>query len=212
KRGTTALGMVYKDGVLLGIEKNVASRLLKGESIEKIFKLDEHIAAATSGLVADARKLVDDARVKCQQERYTYGQPVMVETLTKSVCDLKQAYTQYGGVRPFGAALLITGVDDTGKHLFETDPSGAMNEWQAAAIGAGKKEVEALLESKYRPDLTFDEAVVLALEALGQVGGKKDTPETVDVSFVSEKDKAYAELGKDRLEEYFKRVKQPKKQ
>ncbi|MBI4214821.1 archaeal proteasome endopeptidase complex subunit alpha [archaeon] len=211
KRGTTALGIVYSDGVLLGIEKNISSRLLKAESIEKIFKLDAHIAAATSGLVADARKLVDDARVKCQQERYTYNQPIMLETLARNVCDLKQAYTQYGGVRPFGAALLITGVDDTGKHLFETDPSGAMNEWHAAAIGSGKKEVETLMEARYSPNLSFDEAVLLALEALGQVGGKKDTPETVDVSFISEKDKSYTEISKEKLEEYFKRLKTSKK-
>src|SRR3989344_2131555 len=131
KRGTTALGIVYKDGVLLGIEKNIASKLLKGESIEKIFKIDDHVAAATSGLVADARRLVDDARVKSQQEKYTYWQPILIETLTKTVCDLKQNFTQYGGVRPFGAALLITGIDESGKHLFETDPSGAMNEWYA---------------------------------------------------------------------------------
>jgi len=78
KRGTTALGIVYKDGVLLAIAKVVASKLLKSESIEKIFKIDDHIGAATSGLVADARRLIDFARESAQEERFIYNAPIDV--------------------------------------------------------------------------------------------------------------------------------------
>lgn len=207
KRGATALGIIYKDGVLLGIDKNITSRLLKGESIEKIFQIDEHVAAATSGLVADARRLVDHARVESQQERFTFNQPIGIEVLARRVCDLKQAYTQYGGVRPFGAALLIIGIDTTGPHLFETDPSGALNEWYASSIGAGKKEVEAVFETEYKPDMSFDDAMDLALYALKNVGDKKITPETVDICYINDKERQYKQLGKDKLEEYIKKVK-----
>jgi proteasome alpha subunit len=206
KRGTTALGMVYKNGVLLGIDKNVVSRLLKGESIEKIFQVDRHIAAATSGLVADARRLVDYAREAAQDERFIYNQPIDIETITRKICDLKQAYTQWGGARPFGSALLVTGVDDTGKHLFETDPSGAMNEWYAAAIGAGKNEVEKMFEKEYDENLGLEDAVNLTLTALKQVGDKYVSWDTVDICYVDSRDKKYRLLTKEKLEGHINEV------
>lgn len=206
KRGTTALGIIYKDGVLLSVDKNITSRLLIGESIEKIFEIDEHIATATSGLVADARRLIDYARVAAQEEIMTFSHPIDVELLTRKICDLKQAYTQFGGARPFGASLIITGIDSVGKHLLETDPSGAFTKICATAIGGGKTEVEAFFEKEYQDNMTFDEAIDLALRALRRVGDKKITKETVDVSYITEKEKKVTKLSKERLDRYIKKV------
>lgn len=207
KRGATAIGLIYRDGVMLAIDKNVTTRLIKAESIEKIFQIDEHIAVATSGLVADARRLVDFAREYAQEERFLFNQAVDVGVLTKRVCDLKQAYTQWGGTRPFGAALLVIGIDDTGKHLFETDPSGAYNEWWSIAIGSGKEVVEEMFEKEYQNDMSFDEALLLALKALTKVGDKKITPETVDVAYITEKERKYTELPKSTLAKYIEKMK-----
>lgn len=206
KRGTTALGIIYKDGVLLAIAKVVASKLLKSESIEKIFKIDDHIGAATSGLVADARRLIDYARESAQEERFIYNAPIDVELLTRKICDLKQAYTQWGGARPFGAALLLTGVDDTGKRLFETDPSGAMFEWSAAAIGAKKAEAEKILEKEYDENMSFDDAVKLALKTLSEVSEKAVTSDAVDVSYINEKERQYTSLKKEEIDKYIKEL------
>lgn len=106
KRGTTACGVIYKNGVLLGVDKASTSKLVIPESIEKIFKVDEHIGIATSGLVADARRLVEEARVAAQRSRLAYNEPISVSTLTREIADSKQLYTQFAGARPFGAALL----------------------------------------------------------------------------------------------------------
>ena len=125
KRGTTTVGLVYKDGVVLIVDKRVQSKLVITDSIEKMYQIDNHVGITTSGLVADARQLVDRARVQCQINRMTYGDNIPVSTLVKKMCDYKQSFTQYGGARPFGTALLIAGFDDEGAHLFETDPSGA---------------------------------------------------------------------------------------
>lgn len=206
KRGTTALGLIYRKGVLLAVDKHAASRLLKGESIEKIFQADSHIGIATSGLVADARRLVDLARVEAQEERLVYNQAVDVSTLTRRICDLKQSYTQWGGARPFGASLLITGVDDSGKHLFETDPSGAFNEQYATAIGEGKKEVEELFEKEYSEDLDFDSTVALALRALTLVGDRKISKDTTDLAYVDEKDRKYLRMNPQELERHIAEV------
>jgi len=207
KRGTTALGIVYKEGALLGIDKNITNPLLVGESIEKIFKIDDHIGAATSGLVADARKLIDFARVEAQDEKFIYNTAINIEMLTRSICDLKQQYTQWGGVRPFGTALLITGVDETGPHLFETDPSGAMNEWLATAIGGDKKEAEKVLEKGHNPEMSFEDAVNLALDALKQVGDKKISKETIDIVYINQKDKMYKAMDKETIDAYIKKKK-----
>ncbi|MFH0986725.1 MAG: archaeal proteasome endopeptidase complex subunit alpha [Candidatus Micrarchaeota archaeon] len=206
KQGTTALGLIYGTGVVLAVDKNIISPLLKGESLEKIFKIDDHVVAASSGLVADARRLIDHARINAQEERMIYGKPVDIEILTRNICDLKQAYTQFGGARPFGTALLITGIDETGKHLFETDPSGAFNEHYAAAIGSGKKEVLAFFEKEYKSDLSFDDAIKFALKALTKVGDKKIAKETIDVYYIDEKDKKCTKMDPQKLDKYIKQV------
>lgn len=202
KRGTTALGIVYKEGVVLAVDKNITSKLLKGESIEKIFKIDEHIGVATSGLVADARRLVDHARITAQEEKLTFNNPIDIQTLTQNLCDLKQAYTQFGGARPFGASLLITGVDDFGAKLFETDPSGAYNELYAAAIGGGKADSEVFLEKEYKHGMNLDEAVLLALKTLKRVGDKKICKETIDIYYITTKNKKYTRMEKIEIDRY----------
>ena len=100
KRGTTAVGIKAKDGVALLVDKRINSRLLEPQSVEKIFKIDDHIGAAASGLVADARILIDRGRVEAQINRMVYNESIGVDTLAKKVCDHMQSYTQFGGARP----------------------------------------------------------------------------------------------------------------
>ncbi|HHZ74173.1 MAG TPA: archaeal proteasome endopeptidase complex subunit alpha [Candidatus Poseidoniales archaeon] len=166
KRGTTTVGLKYRGGVLLIVDKRIASRLIIPESIDKVYKIDDHIGFATSGLVADARQLVARARAECQINRITYSDKVPVDILTKKICNFKQSFTQYGGTRPFGTALLIAGVDDNGIHLYETDPSGAYQSYHAGAVGRGRNAVVEYFESKWRKNMTQNAAIKLGLEAL----------------------------------------------
>ena len=166
KRGTTTVGLKFKDGAVLIVDKRIASRLMEPKSIEKIFQIDQQIGCATSGLVADARILVDHARVTAQINKITYDEPISVEALVKRICDFKQNYTQYGGVRPFGTALLVAGVDDQGVHLFETDPSGALVSYKAGSIGAGRNTVMEVFEEQFQEGSSMEDAVVLGLRAL----------------------------------------------
>jgi proteasome alpha subunit len=166
KRGTTTVGLKFKNGVVLIVDKRIASRLMEPKSIEKIFKIDGHVGCATSGLVADARILVDQARVIAQINKITYDEDMSVEELVKRICDYKQNYTQYGGVRPFGTALLVAGVDEQGEHLFETDPSGALVSYKAGSIGAGRNAVMEVFEEDYQEGMDMQSAVLLGLKAL----------------------------------------------
>src|ERR1051326_1251019 len=147
KRGTTAVGVRSKTGVALLVDKRVSSKLVVAASIEKIFAIDAHVGCATSGLVADARALVDRARVEAQLNRISYDEAIPVDTLARRICDYKQSYTQFGGGRPLGPALLVAGADASGPRLCETDPSGALIEYRASAVGSGRPQAMETLES-----------------------------------------------------------------
>jgi len=167
RRGATTAGVVYSDGVVLIADRRIPNpKLAEASSLEKIHQIDENIACATAGLVADARVLVDYARLSAQINHVTYSEPMSVELLVRRICDYKQQYTQFGGVRPFGTALLVGGYDDGGIHLFETEPSGSLTSFKAASTGGNKGPVMDLFEQKYRPGMDRDAAILLALEGL----------------------------------------------
>ncbi|MGA7923959.1 MAG: archaeal proteasome endopeptidase complex subunit alpha [Thermoplasmata archaeon] len=169
RRGATTAGVVYAEGIVLVADRRIPNpKLAEAASLEKIHEIDEHLACATAGLVADARVLVDYARLAAQINRVTYSEPMSVEVLVRRICDYKQQYTQFGGVRPFGTALLVGGYDDTGIHLYETEPSGSLTSFRATSTGGNKGPVMELFEQKYRNGLSADEAIVLALEGLRQ--------------------------------------------
>lgn len=184
KRGTTTVGLKYDHGVILMIDKRITSKLIEPSSIEKIFKIDSHIGCATSGLVADARVLVDRAQIEAQIHKISYNERTTVETLVKRICDYKQNYTQYGGVRPFGTALLIAGVDDEGSHLYETDPSGALIAYKAASIGAKRNTVMEIFEEKFKDGMSRNKAIALGLEALGVATEKELVADTIEIGVI----------------------------
>ncbi len=201
KRGTTTVGLKYKTGAVLLVDKRVTSRLIEPNSIEKIFEIDDHIGCATSGLVADARALIDRARIDAQVNEITYNEKIQVKTLVKRICDFKQTYTQYGGVRPFGTALLIAGVDDTGPRLFSTDPSGALMEYKASSEGAGRSGAMEYFEKNYREDLTMEEAVDMGVKALSKGTEGKLNPEATEIGVVDKNFKFYI-LPQDETNKY----------
>ncbi|AEH61028.1 proteasome endopeptidase complex, alpha subunit [Methanosalsum zhilinae DSM 4017] len=212
KRGTTAAGIKYRDGVALLVDKRITSKLIEAESIEKIFQIDEHIGVATSGLVADARALVDKARIEAQINVVSYDEPIGVEVLSKRLCDHKQTYTQFGGVRPYGTALLIAGVDDDRPRLFETDPSGALLEYKATAIGAGRNSFMETFEANYADDMDQDAAIELGMDAIYQSAEGKLNASTVEIGIVDTESKMFRKLSSDEVKSYVDRILQKHKE
>ncbi|GIL71587.1 hypothetical protein Vretimale_715 [Volvox reticuliferus] len=192
KLGSTAIGICTKEGVVLAVEKRITSPLLEPSSIEKIMEIDEHMACAMSGLTADAKTLIDHARADTQQHRFSYNEPMPVESTTQSLCDLALRFgedsDEGGGMsRPFGVALLIAGWDDHGPSLYHADPSGTYVKYSAMAIGSGSEGAQSTLQEalKGKPDMTLAEAEVLALSTLKQVMEEKVTATNVDVARVA---------------------------
>jgi proteasome alpha subunit len=201
KRGTTTVGLKFKDGAVLIVDKRIASRLVEPDSIEKIFTIDDHIGCATSGLVADARALIDRARLDAQINEITYNEKIQVKTLVKRICDFKQTYTQYGGVRPFGTALLIAGVDETGPRLFSTDPSGALMEYKASSEGAGRSGAMAYFEEKYDEEMSLEDAVELGIKALHKGTEGKLNADAIEIGIV-QKDGKFHILTSEQTKSY----------
>ena len=108
----SAIGILSKDGVVLIGEKKVTSKLLQtSTSSEKMYKIDDHVACAVAGIMSDANILINTARVQAQRYTFMYQEPMPVEQLVQSLCDTKQGYTQFGGLRPFGVSFLFAGWD-----------------------------------------------------------------------------------------------------
>jgi len=210
KRGLTALGIKIKDGVILAAEKRVRSRLVEKTSIEKIFQIDEHIGAAASGLIADARVLIDHSRIEAQINRLRYDEPISIQTLAKRIGDIQQMYTQHGGVRPFGARLLIAGVDSDGPHLFETDPSGVVAAYKSQAIGGGAQTVVKFLEHKYDENMPFDEAIKLAIDALKNVMEGEIVGEKMEMAIIPAETKTFRKLTTEEISRYIRSPKPSK--
>ena len=200
KRGTASVGIRAADGVVLAADKRARSPLMEPESIEKLHKADDHVGVASAGHVADARQLIDFARRQAQVNRLRYGEAIGIETLTKTITDHIQQYSQIGGARPFGVALIVGGVENGEPRLFETDPSGTPYEWQALSIGSNRSDLRDYLEAEYEPDISTDEAVALALDTLAETTDEGMEPDGVGVATITVDDGQYREVPADELE------------
>eukprot|EP00521_Asterionellopsis_glacialis_P004629 CAMPEP_0195270550 /NCGR_PEP_ID=MMETSP0706-20130129/14421_1 /TAXON_ID=33640 /ORGANISM="Asterionellopsis glacialis, Strain CCMP134" /LENGTH=262 /DNA_ID=CAMNT_0040325851 /DNA_START=24 /DNA_END=812 /DNA_ORIENTATION=+ len=147
----TCVGILGKDGIVMASERRITSGLLApAKTSEKTYKLCPHAACNVAGLTADANILIDQARLRAGRYHYQYQEPIPVEQLVEHVCNYKQSYTQYGGLRPFGVAFLFAGYDEKhGFQLYQSDPSGNYSGWKATVIGANNQAGKSLLKSEY---------------------------------------------------------------
>lgn len=148
------MGVKGANIVVLGCEKRTAMKLQDTRiTPSKIGLIDNHVCLAFAGLNADARILVDKARLEAQSHRLTVEDPVHIEYISKYVASVQQRYTQSGGVRPFGISTLIVGFDpnDTIPRLYQTEPSGIYSAWwvvQSQTLDAADTAQES---QRYRP-------------------------------------------------------------
>ncbi|MHC3439796.1 archaeal proteasome endopeptidase complex subunit alpha [Natrialbaceae archaeon A-gly3] len=202
KRGTASIGIRTEGGVVLAVDKRIPSTLLEDSSVEKIHKADDHIGIASAGHVADARQLIDFARRQSQVNHLRYGEPIGVETLTKNVTDHIQQYTQVGGARPFGVALIVGGVENGEPRLFETDPSGTPYEWKALAVGADRGDLQTYLEDNYEEEADLDGGIALALEALASVNDGSLLPQEVGLATVDVETESFEQFDYEKIEDH----------
>lgn len=177
-KGTPAVGLLFKDGVMLVAVKRLTNKLMVPDSINKIFDIDDHISLAVAGMVGDAGELVEAARTLAQNHELQYGEPIPVKAVVQQLSSAMVRSTR-GGFRPFGVGIIVAGIDANGPHLYEIDPSGTFVGYKAAVIGKGRvKGFEELL-SGYEDDMTEEDAGILAALVLQEMG-ETPTKETIE--------------------------------
>jgi proteasome alpha subunit len=207
KQGSTAIGVVCSDGVVLVTDKRILDKLVVPDSVEKIFQIDEHIGATASGILSDARVLIERAQITAAQHKVTYDTPIDVLSVVKDICNLKQICTQSGGLRPFGVSILVAGIDRSGASLFETDPTGIFFQYRATVIGEGEAEIEEILHKQYRENMTMDDALKLCLRALAKALDKNFSIDRIDAAIIGMEKQQFEKISKDRLEKLMDNLK-----
>ena len=198
KQGPVGIGMICKDGVILVTDKRILDKFIVPESVEKIMKVDDHIGATVVGALMDGRVLVEKSQVIAQQHRITYDNPIELHALVKEIADVKQFYTQYGGARPFGVALLFAGVNNEAE-LFVTDPTGIYFKYKAIAVGDGEEQIKKVLEKEYKESMTMDEGLKLSIKALKQVLGAEFDIKRVDAAYINLEEKKFKRFDRSKL-------------
>lgn len=207
KRGTLAIGIKAKDGVIMAVEE-IPRKLQAAGITQKIFQVDDHIGVAAAGYIPDARTQVDDARTFSQSHRLIYDEQVDVETVAKHLADKCHQYTQYSGVRPFGVALIVAGVDQRGNIIYVTDPSGTFLSYAAVAIGAGSEDVNSFLEKSYKDDMSIEEAAALAIAAIDMKGEQKEESKHIKMAKITDSKKMLEKISDSDVERYAKIAKE----
>lgn len=198
KRGTLAIGICTKDGVIIAVEEK--PRTLQTKDVtQKIFQVDRHIGVAAAGYIPDARVEVDNARFFAQGTKMTYDEPVEVATISKHLADHAHQFTQYGGVRPNGVSMIIGGMDQKGTSIYVIDPSGAYMQYVAVAIGAGSDDVNGFFEKNYKPDMGMDDGVRLAIWAINLKMEKKGDVEHVKMAKITSESREFEMIPEEAL-------------
>lgn len=188
KLGSSAIAILCPEGVVFAVEKRLSSPLLIPSSVERVYAIDDHVGVVLAGYPADGRTMVDHMRVAAQDHRFSFGEPIGIKAVTESVCDLALSFGEGRKKRdgqmsrPFGAALLVSGIEDGKPYLFHTDPSGTYTQCRARAIGGGSEGAETILRDSYHDGMTLKEAENLALSTLRQVIQEKLSENNIEVA------------------------------
>ena len=174
----------------------------------KKFSVDNHIGVAAAGYIPDARPQVDNARFFSQSNRMIYDEPIEVEAVAKHLADQAQQYTQYAGVRPFGVALIIAGIDKSGSTIYLTDPSGTYISYDAVAIGAGADQVTRISRKELQEDMTVEEAAAMAIESIYLVSEEKEGVKHIKMAQIPTATKMLTRTSEKDIEHFASKAKE----
>lgn len=203
--GSASIGITCTDGVTIVSDKRITDTLVVPEASMKIWEIDNHIIASAAGILSDARVLMERIQVVAQQHRITYDAPIDTESIIKEVANIKQAFTQYGGARPFGIEFMVAGVNANDEsRLYVSDVTGNYLGYKATAIGENDERVKELLRQDYRDGLNIEQGIKLALNIFKKVLGKNFNISRFEVVFIKKDEKKAKRVYGNSLTKYLK--------
>src|SRR4030043_2295513 len=185
--GSASIGIKTNEGVVIIADKGYKDELIVSESADKIYEIDEHIMASAAGILSDARVLIDQTRVIAQQHKVTYDSQIDIESVIREISDIKQRYTQYPGVRPFGVALIIAGKNGEEGKLYTSDITGNYFEYNAIAIGENDEKIKDELRKNYKKIMTIKEAIKLGMNIFKEILGDKFNVQRFNIAYIENK-------------------------
>jgi len=201
--GSASIGFSCKDGVIIIADRRTRDKLIVEDSANKVFEVDNHIMASAAGILSDARVLIERAQVISQQHRVTYDTAIDVESVIKEMANIKQASTQYGGLRPFGVSIMLAGITGEKPKLYVSDVTGNYYEYKASAIGENDEKIKEMLREEYKEG-TVDDNIRLGLKIFKKILGKNFEAERFDVGVITVKEKNLKRLGEEELKKYLR--------
>lgn len=203
--GSSSLGMIASDGVVIIADKRVKDELMIPEASAKIYEIDSHIAGTAAGILSDARVLIERAQMFAQQHHVVYDSPTDAESVVREIANVKQAYTQYGGARPFGVAMMISGVDvNDKKNLYVTDVTGNYFGYSATAIGENDEKIKDLLRKEYRESMSIEACVKLAISIFRRILSKNFDISRFETAYIKTKEKTFTRMSGEELKKFIK--------
>jgi 20S proteasome subunit alpha 5 len=207
--GWTTVGIQTKDGVILAAEKKIQNKLQIPSSLEKVTKIDDTVICTYSGLLSDARALIEYARVEAANHWFTFNEHMPVESISLSICDIALSFADKDKkkekkrkvARPFGVALLLAGIDRNGQpRLFRNDPSGNYTRYKACSIGAGGENGMNTLQENFKDDMSLEQGILLAGKVIKENMEQKINKDNIEISFIRTDEKRIVKLTPDQLE------------
>jgi proteasome alpha subunit len=196
--GVSSIGMVCSDGVFIIADKRIKDTLITENSSNRIYEIDSHIISSIAGITSDGRVLIDKAQLLAQQHRITYDSAIEPESIIKTISDIKQQFTQYGGARPFGVSLMLAGVYEKKPQLFTSDITGNYFSYYANAIGENDEKIKEKLREKYKRDLTIKQGIKLALDIFKEIKGKDFNIDNFELVYIKKDEEKLKRIeGKD---------------
>jgi proteasome beta subunit len=183
-KGTTTIGVVCKDGVILASDTRVTmGYFIAHHKGKKIYQIDEHLAMTIAGNVADAQKAVDILKANARLYQLNYERPMPINTAARVLANLLFS-TRYA---PLITQVLVGGVDDTGPHIYNIDPFGSVTEEKCISTGSGSPIALGVLEDKYKEDVKIKDFTPIVVKAV-KSAMKRDTAsgDSFDVVVIDE--------------------------
>ena len=202
--GSASIGMTCSDGVFILADKRIKDKLIMQQSANKIYEIDSHIISSVAGIVSDARVLIERAQVISQQHRITYDSPIEPELIIKEISNIKQQFTQYGGARPFGASLMVAGINGKKPELYTSDITGNYFSYHANAIGENDEKIKEKLREKYKQELNIKKGVKIALDIFREIQGKNFELDQFEMVYIKNSEGQLKRLIKEELSEFTK--------